>query len=126
MNILITNIALLSRSGTEVVTIELARGLAARGHRVAVYAPYIGASASSLLKDGIAVTDRLDDLPWRPDIIHGHHNIAAVAALARYPDVPGLFVMHDVTQSLDQAPHTPQLVRLFAVDAACDQRVHVV
>jgi hypothetical protein len=116
VHILITNIALLGRSGTEVVTIELARGLASRGHQVAVYAPYVGDPASDLMKHGIVVTDRLDDLPWRPDVIHGHHNIAVIAALARYPNVPALFVMHDARQSLDRVPRTPQIVRIFAVD----------
>jgi hypothetical protein len=116
VRILITNIVLRGRSGTEVVTIELARGLTSRGHQVAVFTPNIGPSASALLTDGILVTHRIEDLPWKPDIIHGHHNIAVAAALARYPDVPTLFVMHDVTNDLNRPLSTPQIVRLYAVD----------
>jgi hypothetical protein len=116
MKVLITNIVLEGRTGTEIVTIELARGLAGRGHQVAVFAPYVGSSASSLLEAGITVTHRIEALPWKPDIIHGQHNIAVAAALARYPDVPSIFVMHDAKQDLNGPIATRQIVRLFAVD----------
>ena len=116
MRIRLTNIVLNGRSGTEVVTIELARGLVGRGHQVAVFTPFIGPSASALLTDGITVTDRPEHLPWKPDVIHGHHNIAVAMALARYLDVPALFVMHDAIQGLDNPLVTPQIVRFFAVD----------
>ncbi len=116
MRVLITNIVLEGRSGTEVVTIELAQGLSRRGHQVAVFAPFTGPSASILGKEGILVTHQIDELPWKPDIIHGHHNIAAAPVLARYLDVPAIFVMHDATQDLNRPPATPQIVRLYAVD----------
>jgi glycosyltransferase involved in cell wall biosynthesis len=122
VRILITNISLIGRSGTEVVTIELARGLAARGHQTVVFAPFLGESASILLADGIAVTNRIEDLPWKPDIIHGQHNIAVAATLARFPDVPALFVMHDAVLNLDRPPITSQIVRVFAVDEVNRER----
>jgi hypothetical protein len=116
VRVLITNIILGGRTGTEIATIDLAQGLAHRGHQVAVYSPFTGPSASVLVSQGIAVTHQIDNLPWKPDIIHGHHNIALVPVLARYLDVPALFVMHDATQELNCPPSTPQIVRLFAVD----------
>src|SRR5262245_43881070 len=116
MRILITNIMLAERSGTEVVTSELARGLKQRGHQVAVFAPVMGKSAAVLAADGIAVTDRIEAVPFRPQIIHGHHNIALAAALARFPDVPALFVSHDAVEWRDRPLLSPQVARYFAVD----------
>jgi len=116
MRILITNIILAGRTGTEVVTLELARGLAGRGHTVAVFAPITGASADALAADGIAVARRVEDIPFRPDVIHGHHNVALAPVLARHLDVPALFVSHDATQARDRPLLSPQVVRFFAVD----------
>lgn len=116
MRVLITNIMLAERSGTEVVTSELARGLKQRGHQVAVFAPVLGKSAAALAADGIAVTDRIEAVPFRPEIIHGHHNIALAAALAQFPDVPALFVSHDAVEWRDRPLLSPQVVRYFAVD----------
>ncbi len=123
MRVLITNIILAERTGTEVVTIELARGLARRGHEVAVFTPQMGPSAAALLADGITVTNRTEDLPFKPDIIHGHHNLAVAPVLARYPDVPALFVTHDAVQEYDSPLLSPQIVRFFAVDELRRQRV---
>ena len=122
MRILITNIILAERTGTEVVTLELARGLTRRGHQVAVFTPEMGPSAASLAADGIVVSNRIEDLPFKPDIIHGHHNLAVAPALARYPDVPALFVTHDAVQACDSPLLSPQIVRFFAVDEVRRQR----
>jgi glycosyltransferase involved in cell wall biosynthesis len=123
MRILLTNIILADRTGTEVVILELARGLARRGHQVAVFTPVPGASATALAADGITVASRVEDIPFRPDVIHGHHNIAVAPALARFPDVPALFVSHDAAQARDAQLLSPQIVRFFAVDEINRERV---
>ncbi len=123
MRVLITNIILAERTGTEVVTLELARGLGRRGHEVAVFTPQMGPSAAALRADGITVTNRTEDLPFKPDIIHGHHNLAVAPALARYPDVPALFVSHDAVEARDRPLLSPQIVRYFAVDEINRERV---
>jgi glycosyltransferase involved in cell wall biosynthesis len=123
MRVLITNIILADRTGTEVVTLELARGLARLGHQVAVYTPEAGQSAEALMRDGIAVTSRVEDIPFKPDIIHGHHNLAVAPALARFPDVPALLVSHDVMQAYDRPMLSPQIARFFAVDEINRERV---
>ncbi len=123
MRVLITNCALRDKSGTEVVTSELARGLAARGHRVAVFAPVLGRLADALRQDGIVVTDRIEDVPWTPDIIHGHHNMVLAAALARFAAVPSLFVCHSSTHWFDGAPLLRRIGRFLAVDEACRARI---
>ena len=92
MRILITNIVLIDRTGSEIVTMELAIGLRRRGHKVAVYSPLIGNTAKDLKREDIIIADTLSELPWDPDVIHGHHNIVLAAALMRFPRTPALFV----------------------------------
>ncbi|MBR0712873.1 hypothetical protein [Bradyrhizobium liaoningense] len=123
MRVLTTNCALSGRSGTEVVTIDLASGLRHRGHEVAVFAPLLGRSAVNLRGRGVTVTDRLEDLPWTPDIIHGNHNHVLAAAMAHFPASPGLFVCHSASYWFDGPPSLPRVRMLCAVDEACRARV---
>src|SRR5262245_4639755 len=123
MRVLITNVILAGRTGTEVVTLELARGLTRRQHEVVVFTPMMGASAKVLAAEGIAVTDRLENIPFRPEVIHGHHNVALAPALARFPDVPALFVSHDAVGQHSSPLLSPQVARFFAVDEINRERV---
>lgn len=121
--ILITNIGLLHRSGTEVVVEQLADGLRRRGHRPIMFAPYLGPLAESMRARGFLVIDRPDGLLTRPDVIHAHHTGPAMAALAAYPGVPALFVSHDASALFDTLPQHPRVRRIFAVDERCRARL---
>jgi glycosyltransferase involved in cell wall biosynthesis len=123
MNVLITNCAMRARSGTEMATLDLALGLARRGHRLAVLAPLVGPSASILQNHGIIVTDRPEQLPWTPDIIHGHHNHVLAAALASFPHVPAVFVCHTSNYWFDAPLLLSRVRRFCAVDEVCRERV---
>ena len=123
MRVLVTNCSLRGRSGTEIVTIDLALGLSGRGHEIAVFAPLLGPRADILRHRGIVVTDRPEELPWKPDIIHGHHNHVLAAALACFPDVPALFVCHSSNYWFDGPPLLPRVRRFYAVDEACRTRL---
>nr|WP_211389497.1 glycosyltransferase [Bradyrhizobium diazoefficiens] len=123
MRVLTTNCALRGRSGSEIVTIDLASGLRQRGHEVAVFAPLLGPSADILRRRGIIVTDRLEDVPWSPDVVHGHHNHVLASALAYFANSPGLFVCHSTAYWFDGAPRLPRVKRLCAVDEACRARL---
>ncbi|HKG96679.1 MAG TPA: glycosyltransferase [Pyrinomonadaceae bacterium] len=123
MRVLATNCSLRGRSGTEMVTIDLALGLSRRGHEVAVFAPLVGRSAEILRDEGIVVTDRPPDLAWNPDIIHGHHNHVLAAALAFFPEVPALFVCHSSNYWFDGPPLLPRVRRFCSVDEACRARL---
>jgi len=59
LSILITNIILSGRSGTEVATVELAYALKSRGHRVAIFSPMLGATARIARTLGIPVTNQI-------------------------------------------------------------------
>ncbi|SEN84573.1 glycosyltransferase [Bradyrhizobium sp. OK095] len=123
MRVLVTNCAMRGRSGSEIVTIDLASGLQRRGHEVAVFAPLLGSNAEILRRRGVLVTDRPEDVPWIPDVIHGHHNHVLTSALACFPETPGLFVCHSTAYWFDGPPRLPRVKRLCAVDEACRARL---
>lgn len=116
MRVLITNITLASRTGTEIVVRDLALGLARRGHRPTVYTPKLGPIVDELRAGGIPVHDRLAGIAEPPDLIHGHHAPETLKALLAFPGVPGLFVSHDRRSWPDEAPKFPGRLSYVAVD----------
>ena len=122
-SVIITNILISGRSGTEVVTEQLADALRDRGHEVFLFAPHLGALAAQMRARGHIVVDRPGDLPRRPDLIHAHHTAPAMAALASFPGVPALYVCHDATAPFDALPPHPGIHRVLAVDERCRARM---
>jgi Glycosyltransferase Family 4 len=123
--ILLTNVQLVGRSGTEIVTIELATGLARRGHRVAIFSPRCGPLAEAARRDGLEIIDRLEQLSFIPRMLHGHHHVPTLDALAFFPDLKAIYVCHDRTAWFDLPPIHPRLLRFAAVDANCLERLTV-
>jgi hypothetical protein len=115
LRILLTNLLLLNRTGTEIVTRDLAFALAERGHQIQVFSPVLGAIADELRTGGVEVTDRPDALT-PPDIIHGQHNTALMTVLARFPGVPAIMYVHSRTLLYDVPPAHPRILRYIAVD----------
>ncbi|OGP94163.1 MAG: hypothetical protein A2Z19_07370 [Deltaproteobacteria bacterium RBG_16_54_18] len=123
MNILITNIFLTSRTGTELYVRDLAMELKREGHRPAVYTPIQGPIADELKASGVAVCSNLLELPFRPHVIHGHHRIETLTAVLRYTDIPAIFICHDYYTWYDNPPLHPRIRRYFGVSLACMQRL---
>jgi hypothetical protein len=123
VKVLIANLLLAQRSGTEVFTEQLADGLRRAGHDPVVWVSSVGPQGEALRQRGHVVVDRLDQLPWRPDIIHGHHNIMTATALAGLPGVPAVFVCHDASATFDTPPLHPRLRSYLAVDELCRRRL---
>src|SRR5262245_3706748 len=94
MRILMTNLSLRDRTGTEIVTRDLALALAARGHHVEVYSPVLGEIAEEIQAGGVLAAARLEALA-RPEIIHGQHHMGLMTALARLPTAPAVMYLHD-------------------------------
>lgn len=122
MRILITNITLAWRTGTEIVTRDLALQLKRRGHDPIVYTPEPGPIADEIRAGGVDVVDSLDGVS-PPDVIHAHHAQPCVAAALRFPSVPVLFVCHDAHSFYDEVPPLPQIGRFVGVDDACRERL---
>jgi FkbM family methyltransferase len=124
LNVLITNITLAGRSGTEIVVRDLAIGLLERGHRPIVYSPISsGPIAAELRAASVPVTDEIGSIDGPVDIIHGHHTPNVATAIARFPEAPAIFVCHDFVSWHDAAPQLPQIRRFVAVDGATHDRL---
>lgn len=111
------------RTGTEIVTRDIAQGLLKAGHRPAVYSQTYGSIAAELVAQGILVKTHVADLEDEFDVIHGHHLVTCAAALARYPQVPAIFVCHDGDSWFDEAVILPNVVRYAAVSEVLVDRV---
>lgn len=125
LRVLITNITLATRTGTEFFVRDLAHGLKEAGHLPMVYTPAPGSVADEIRAEGIAVTDDLTRLPERPDIIHGHHTLQTMEAVVRFPGVPAIFVAHDRLVWHDAPPLHPRIRRHVAVDYNCLDRLTI-
>jgi hypothetical protein len=123
LTILITNIWLVNRAGSEVVVRDLALGLLRRGHRPIVYSPMLGEMADEIRARGVAVIDDLRKLAEAPDILHAHHSIPCGEVLIRFPHVPSIYVCHSFDIWVEAPVHFPQIGAYVAVDEACRDRL---
>ncbi len=122
LRILLTNLVLAGRSGTEIFTEQLADRLRARGHEPMIYSPTVGPLGEAMRRRGLMVFDRIEQIKLRPDVIHGHHGSPTVTALAAFPDTPAIFVSHSVEAEFDRPPLHPNILRYFAVSRLIPHR----
>lgn len=123
LTVLLTNLTLASRTGTEVAIRDFARALQARGHTPVVYSPTLGEIATEIRKSTVPVVDDLGRLAHAPDVIHGHHHPQTMAALLRFPGVPAVFFCHDWRAWHDAPPRHPRLRRYVPVDGTVRDRL---
>jgi hypothetical protein len=123
VRVLITNLTMASCTGTETYVRDLALGLQRRGHEPAIYAFDAGPLAGELRAAGIPVHTELVRLPFAPDVIHGHHNLPALAALLHFADAPAVLYCHDAASWHDRAVSLPRIRLHVAVDEACRDRL---
>lgn len=115
IRILMTQRRLCHPGGTEIFTWEVAGELRRRGHQVAVYTSRLGELADLLFAHGIPVRTHLSKLPWKPDVIHGQHHLQAVAAFARFPDVPAVYHCHGGRPWVEKPPLLPAILRYITM-----------
>ncbi|MDQ1516205.1 MAG: hypothetical protein QOE80_2035, partial [Actinomycetota bacterium] len=126
LRILLTNVTLATRTGTELYVRDLALRLLQRGHTPVVYSPDPGPVADELRLATVPVVDDLTALAeWTPQLVHGHHTLETILALLRFPGVPAIFVCHDWTIWHDEAPPLDRVVFYVAVDDTCRDRLHL-
>jgi hypothetical protein len=116
MRILFTNNTLAERAGTELFVRDVAIELVRRGHEVAAFSLVLGDVAAEMREQQVFVSDSLGALPWRPDVIHGHHHPETMGALLRFPDSPALFISHGWIPWVEIPPVHPRILQYFAVD----------
>lgn len=122
MRVLITNIVLAARSGTEIVVEQLADWLRRQGHTPVLYAPLVGPLGEEMRNRGHHVHDRIAQIQQPPEVIHGHHGGPTMTALAAFPGVPALFVAHSVAAEFDRPPLHPAIREVFAVSTFVRER----
>lgn len=123
LRVLLTNIYLEKRAGTELYIRDLAGALLRRGHSPLVYTTQPGQVADEIRAGGVPVVDDISSVEFQPDVIHGHHRIETATALLRFPGVPAVFFCHDARWSNDRAPLHPRIRRYVAVGQACRERL---
>jgi hypothetical protein len=115
MKILFTNHGLKVRAGTEVWVRDVALAMLRRGHDVAAYSTALGPVAEEMQQHGVAAVSNLNDLPWKPDVIHGHHHLETMTAIVHFGTVPAIYVCHGVAPWQEAPPLHPRIMRYAAV-----------
>lgn len=118
LNVLITNIWLTEAGGTETYVRELAFELQKRGHLPMAYSPKINENTKKIFGD-VPLVDDLKLLPFKPDIIHGHHREPTISASEYFSDVPVIFVSHSAADFLftyEMPEVSSRISRYIAVD----------
>ncbi|UVK53906.1 glycosyltransferase family 4 protein [Mesorhizobium sp. AR02] len=123
LTVLIANIYLTGRSGTEIVTREVAFALMRAGHRPIVYAPGLGPIAEEIQARGIPVTDDISTIAADIDIIHGNHTQVTAIATARFPNAPALYFAHDFVAWHSAPPLLANVCKYVAVDDTVAERL---
>lgn len=111
MRILMTHRSLRWRGGSEMFVFETVLALKTRGHEVRVYAPDQGEIDKALRSFGIHVYGSMENLSWEPEIIHGHHHLQTMTALARFPAVPALYYCHGSRPWVEAPPLHRRILR---------------
>ena len=129
MRILFTNNTLDKPAGTELSVFDYARLLKARGHEVVAYSRQQGEVAERLTKEGVEVIVNLQcsidtgetpgGVPWKPDVIHGHHEWETSLAALAFPEVPVISFRRGTAPWQEAPCRAPNVKRWVAVDAVC-------
>ena len=102
---------------------DLAAQLLERGHTPIIYSTQLGDVAREVRERTIMVTDNLETVSVRPDIIHGNHSLETMTALLQFPDVPAIHTIHGNLGFLSAAPKFQRILRYIPVDDTCRDRI---
>jgi hypothetical protein len=123
LTVLMTNMVLQNRTGTEVLILDTARLLLEFGHKPIVYTPHAGPLADEIRALSVPVVEDITSIGQPIDVIHGHHWPPLMTAIARFPLTPALFFCHDFVSWLDAPPLMPSIWRYLAVDETVQDRL---
>jgi len=121
--VLIATVGLTKTGGGATYTRDLALALLRHGWTPIVYASVLGVQADQLRRATVSVVSDPAQLGTPPDIIQGQHVLETLAAMARFPNVPALFVSHDSMTWHSMPPRMPRMRAYAAVDRNCRDRM---
>src|SRR4051794_19062655 len=121
--ILLVNVGLVGRSGTEIVTFETAAGLRSRRYDVAIFAPQQGPFAEVVRGEGFDVLADIDAVPWTPDLIQANQSFPLIEAIGTFPKVPVISICHDSTAWWSAPVDISTIRKHAAVDHATRDRI---
>jgi hypothetical protein len=121
--VLIATLAMTTASGTVTYTRDLALALLRHGWTPIVYTSALGPQADVLRGATVSVVTDPAQLGAPPDVIHGHHMLETLSAMAHFPTVPALFVCHDSLAWHSIPPRKPGLRAYVDVDRNCRDRM---
>jgi hypothetical protein len=117
VKILVTNVWLSERGGSELYTKWLATSLQRLGHEVTCFTPVRGAISEEIERQGVPVLSDPVDLRGRAfDLIHAHHRTPSALVRTLFPHVPMIFLAHG-TEPDEEQPQKDVLgaVRYLAI-----------
>lgn len=123
LRVLITNLTLAGRSGSEILTRTIALGLQRAGHRPMVYAPAHGPIVNEIRAAGVPVADDIGQIAIEPDVIHAHHSPTAATAATCFAGRPVVFLCQDFRQWHDLPPRLPNVLRHLVVSETLVDRL---
>lgn len=124
MKILITNNGLDRRGGAETFVRDMARAFQVRGHRVMVFSSGRERGKRFLDLDAVPVATDLENLEFRPNIIHGMHHLDTMTAVTALPEVPAVYHAHGAVWR-DVPPVHPRVYRYFAITPTFKERLKI-
>lgn len=108
MNLLLTNHAISTYTGTELFVRDIAFALQKRGHSLHLFAPRLGSLAAEIQSLGIPVTNQLKNIP-SVDLIHAQHHLPTMAALCAMPNTPATYLCHGFRPWEERIPLHPRI-----------------
>lgn len=126
MKILITNVWLRDRGGSEIFVKCLAHTLKGLGHEVTCFTLSCGGVSAEIESAGIRVVDNVESLRNDQfDLIHAQHRTPSVLVRRAFPNVPMLYLAHGTEPSEEQPP-TRELgnVRYLAISEGVKHHLH--
>jgi hypothetical protein len=124
MNILITNHQLHRPDGSRSFVRNLGRHLERLGHSVAAFSSARATSAELLDEDMLRSTHDMENLPFRPDVIHAQHHLDAMIAITALPGVPAIYHCHGAVWR-DCVPKHPRIYHYLAMSRTLAERMTV-
>jgi len=124
MKILITNNRLDQRGGAESFVRDLARGLQAQGHTILAYSSNLGQLERLLQTDEIPITTDIENLAFKPDIIHAQHHLDAMTAISALPGIPAIYHCHGAVWR-ETAPKHPRIYKYLAMSRTLSERLMI-